>query len=546
MFGRGLLRRLVVLVVLTLVTAVVVPGVMAPSASADGCSLNVNVGDVSSLIEAVDCYNDQSPAGDYTITLTSDIEIGDHDDVEIDSDTDSGDLTIDGSGYKIFGDGYDEDYQLFIDNPGTGIVYIKDITFEGADDDAIEFPQGWLEVSDSTFTDNSYGIYGDPDCDLAQTSTLRVTDSSFTGTENNAIEFYSAFDIEIKNSFFDGVDADESAIYLENKCENAYGESRFVISDSNVMTSSNSYGIDAYGAVDIEVNNSLFSSNEEGLSLDNGESELAVVTVSDSTFIGNESSFGVKLIGNVDALISNSTFTLHDVGIYFDIDTLKNGGAGVVVSNSTVVNNGEGFFVYSPISVRSSILAENEDDCFEAALTSVCSDEGNNFRSGETSPPEFTLLSEGSLGELADNGCVIQTPNGCVPTIELLAGSNAIGAGSCTDLLTDQRGFLRSGSCDAGAYQRNGIAPTSEAGSAAPVPYPGPFTQMPELAGAPYGWGTSPVAAASPETPTAASPAGDGVAGLAYTGTTTTTLAYLAVGLIGFGALLVPVSRRRN
>ena len=91
--------------------------------------------------------------------------------------------------------------------------------------------------------------------------------------------------------------------------------------------------------------------------------------------------------------------------------------------------------------------------------------------------------------------------------------------------------------------------PTSEAGFAAAVPYPGPFTQMPEPAGAPYGWGTSPVAAASPETPTAepaAACAGDGVAGLAYTGTTTTTLAYLAVGLIGFGALLVPVSRRRN
>ena len=35
MFGRGLFRRLVVLVVLTLVTAVVVPGVMAPSASAN-------------------------------------------------------------------------------------------------------------------------------------------------------------------------------------------------------------------------------------------------------------------------------------------------------------------------------------------------------------------------------------------------------------------------------------------------------------------------------------------------------------------------------
>ena len=62
------------------------------------------------------------------------------------------------------------------------------------------------------------------------------------------------------------------------------------------------------------------------------------------------------------------------------------------------------------------------------------------------------------------------------------------------------------------------------------------------MAGAPH---LDPVAA-SPETPTAAAAAGDGVAGLAYTGTTTTTLAYLAVGLIGFGALLVPVSRRRN
>ena len=90
--------------------------------------------------------------------------------------------------------------------------------------------------------------------------------------------------------------------------------------------------------------------------------------------------------------------------------------------------------------------------------------------------------------------------------------------------------------------------PNSEAGFAVAVPYPGPFTQMPEPAGAPYGWGTSPVPAASPETPTAepAAAAGDGVAGLAHTGSTTTTLAYLAVGLIGFGALLVPASRRHN
>ena len=169
-------------------------------------------------------------------------------------------------------------------------------------------------------------------------------------------------------------------------------------------------------------------------------------------------------------------------------------------------------------------------------------------------------MSEGSLADFDDNGCVTTVAPltddsfaaSCLPTAELLASSNAVGAGDCSnvpvisegwdissgsfeDLLVsgvltfDQRGFTRSGSCDAGAYQRNGLAPTPEAGSAAPVPYPGPFTQTP----APAGTAPNPVAA-SPETPTAAAAAGDGVAGLAYTGTTTTTLAYLAVGLIGF------------
>ena len=45
-------------------------------------------------------------------------------------------------------------------------------------------------------------------------------------------------------------------------------------------------------------------------------------------------------------------------------------------------------------------------------------------------------------------------------------------------------------------------------GSAAPVPYPEPFTQTPEPTGAPYGWGTAPnPVAVSPETPTAEPPA---------------------------------------
>ena len=112
----------------------------------------------------------------------------------------------------------------------------------------------------------------------------------------------------------------------------------------------------------------------------------------------------------------------------------------------------------------------------------------NNFSSGDGSCPDsFETLSEGSLADFDDNGCVTTVAPltddsfaaSCLPTAELLASSNAVGAGDCSnvpvisegwdissgsfeDLLVsgvltfDQRGFTRSGSCDAGAYQRNG------------------------------------------------------------------------------------------
>ena len=353
MFGRGLLRRLVVLVALTLVTAVVVPGVMAPSASANGCGgFTFEVADIDELDDAIECYNNQSPEGDYTITLTSDIEIDDDSlGNAIDSDTDSGDLTIDGAGYEIFGDGND-DYHLLIENEGTGTVYIKNITFTGSDDDSIEWNGGNLDIRDSYFIDNNFDIYGGP-------------------------EGGPGGDLTVVNVVFSiGEDTQEGTDPINIDWEDAEAVMTVIICNS-------SFDVNGEPSIDIDTD------------IPDGD-------------------------GLVDLYLANNVF--------------------------------------------------NSDDDFELG-------EG------------VTVIDD-------------ETPETC-----------------------------------------QADEPT---GSAAPVPYPGPFTQMPELAGAPYGWGTSPVPAASPETPTAAAAAGDGVAGLAYTGTTTTTLAYLAVGLIGFGALLVPVSRRRN
>ena len=344
MLGRGLFRRLVVLVVLTLVTAVVVPGVMAPSASANGCGgFTFAVADMDELDDAIGCYNGQSPAGDYTITLTSDIEIdGDYLDNEIDSGTDSGDLTIDGAGYRIFGDGGNE-YLLDMDNDGTGTVYIKNITFTGADDEAIEWDGGNLDVRDSYFIDNDYDIYGGPDSGNGDLTLVNVVFSIGDDTQ--------------------GSDRPVSIFWRE---------------------------------------------------------PLQTLTV----------------------IICNSSFDAGgDPSIYVSTVPKGDGGEGLV--DLYLANN-----------------VFNSDNDFEL---------GDGVTVIDDESPETCQADE--------------------PT-----------------------------------------------GSAAAVPYPGPFTQMPEPAGD----------AASPETPTAASAAGDGVAGLAYTGTTTTTLAYLAVGLIGFGALLVPAGRRRN
>ena len=339
MLGRGLFRRLVVFVVLTLVTAVVVPGVMAPSASANGCGgFTFEVADIDELYDAISCYNGQSPEGDYTITLTTDIEIdGVYLDIEIDSGTDSGDLTIDGAGYRIFGDGND-DYHLDIENEGTGTVYIKNITFTGAESDSIDWDGGNLDIRDSFFIDNDYDIWGGPD---------------------------------------GGPGGDLTVV--------------------NVVFLVGEYTQEGTDPINIE-----------------WEDAEAVMTV----------------------IICNSSFDV----------------------------NGD-----------PSIEIETDDGLVDLYLANNVFNSDNDF-------------------ELEDGVTVIddETPETC-----------------------------------------QADEPT---GSAAAVPYPGPFTQMPEPAGD----------AASPETPTAASAAGDGVAGLAYTGTTTTTLAYLAVGLIGFGALLVPVSRRRN
>ena len=521
MAGLQGFRRLFVLVVLTMLAAVIVP---TATASANGCDLNMTVSTAAELANAINCYNSQTPPGDYTITLTDNIEITVTDDMRIDSSTDSGNLTIDGASYEISGDGFASgggsgDYQMEIDNPGTGIVYIKKITFTGAADDAIEIADGEVGIRDASFTDNPYGL----DIEGGKVS---IWNSTFTDNEFEGVDVEGVAEVLIRNSSFTdnygGIGVDDYASSIQ-------------IWDS-VFTNNTLRAIEKTGGGGtLSVTNSDISGTGDGVYIDNDSGNPVELKISDSTFIGSDDA-GVELYGDVDAEIRNSTFTDNDWGVYADSyyagSLLK-----VDIWSSTITGNSYGVEVETSsegpgLKVSSSIVAGNSTTDCDGDID----DGGSNFDSDGTCVG-FAELTTGSLGVLADNGCVTQTPDGCAQTIELLADSNAIDAGSCTLLLADQRGFTRSGSCDAGAYEYGAEHPGPK------IAYTGPFTVIPEPADGLYGFGSPSPVAAEPLTESAAD---GGVAGLAHTGSTTTVLAQLAVALIGAGALLAPLGRRRK
>jgi predicted outer membrane repeat protein len=220
--------------------------------------------------------------------------------------------------------------------------------------------------------------------------------------------------------------------------------------------------------------------NGGGISTDNG-----TVTLSRSTISGNEThgnGGGIAVVqGNL--IMTNGTIALNNAdvnggGIY------NQGDVGTVdIYSSTIAYNdaghdfnvgfGGGIYVYvSPntFSLSNTILARNTinnqlnaDDCTTSLSYVVLL--GRNLAINMDnclvySGDAWTLDPALSLGPLQYNG-------GPTATIAPLAGSNAIDGTSitgsvCNDaqsntLTTDQRGYPRTGACDVGAVEYDGI-----------------------------------------------------------------------------------------
>lgn len=206
-------------------------------------------------------------------------------------------------------------------------------------------------------------------------------------------------------------------------------------------------GLFIQGNVTATIHNSTISNNSTAVS-GGGISNSGTLSIANSTLSGNFTD------GDGGGIISNGTVELSSV-------TITNNSAG----GSDSFGNGGGVSnVGGAITLRSTIIAGNIDlsggnnpDCF-GTLTSARYNLIENT-TGCTITGNTTGNQTGAsavLGPLNENG-------GATQTHALLAGIPAINAGNpagCRDengsaLNTDQRNFVRNGTCDIGSFERN-------------------------------------------------------------------------------------------
>ena len=278
---------------------------------------------------------------------------------------------------------------------------------------AIEItPDSILTVNNSTFSNNSVGIYNN-------VGTLTVNNSTFN---NNATSISNNGMLTVNNSTFNG----------------------------NVSTISLGGGIaNSNTAV---VNNSIFSNNsaDKGGGIYNEE----MLTVNNSTFSNNSANNGGGIYNELFAFnvtINNSTF-----------------------SNNSA-DSGGGIYGRGPITFKNTLIVNSTsggnckfDSSFGGGIHNVA---GVNFADDNTCPG-FTQVTSAqlNLGSLADNGGPTQTIALLPGSVAIDAALD------CTDyngsmLATDQRGVARpqGAACDVGAFELEQRAPFNFSGFFQPV-----------------------------------------------------------------------------
>lgn len=342
--------------------------------------------------------------------------------------------TFSGNSARLTGGGiYNESSNLTI----SGSTFSENTTeYQGGG--AIRNYGGTTTISDSTISGNSAGGIS------TRRGSLNIHNTMVSNNNGSAVENEGG-DLTIVDSTFVGNSAGDGAGILNRTGTVTITRSTF----SN--NSATRYG----GAI---------SSSDE-----------SAMTISDSSFIGNSAGSESGAINNYQSalFIINSTFTENSTDYGGAIST---GRRNTTIVHSTIYGNsarirGGGIFVGAngAINLSNSIIAGNN-----AA-------EGPDIY-GEVNSLSGNLIgnSQGALGlwasDLLQGDLLLSPPadnGGPTPTMALQIGSPAIDAIPAEDcvwdddgdpntpavqLLADQRGALRTGPCDAGAFEF-GIAP---------------------------------------------------------------------------------------
>ncbi len=335
---------------------------------------------------------------------------------------------------------------------------------------------GTLTVTNSSFSGNistySGGIFNSG-------GTLTVTNSSLSGNMSNSLGgggiYHQGGTLTVTDSKFTGNNAGPSSgggIYNQG--------GNLIIRGATF--SDNVAGYDGGGIYNsggtLTLTNSTLTNNR---ALDGGGIFSAgIVTITNSTFSGNQSGhhgIGGGILNSGTLNISNSTFSQNSAPDGTG-GAIQNGGS-LTVTNSTFSGNaakfrGAGLYNAGDVSITSATFSDNnalnavgntiysesgtlklKNSIIANASANNCfgslSDQGYNleYSGGNSNSCGFTnhpVTGDPLLTPLADNG-------GSTPTLALMAGSQAIGQGTCNSGDTDQRGVTRQIPCTIGAYE---------------------------------------------------------------------------------------------
>jgi hypothetical protein len=379
--------------------------------------------------------------------------------------------------------------------------------YQGAGQGGGLYNQGTLTVSNSTLSSNSAGSGFSVGGGIYNAGTLTVSSSTLSGNSAwSGCGIYNSGTLTVSNSTLSG---NSASGYYNWGGGGIYNSGTLTVSNSTLSGNSGGYG-DGGGIFNggtLTVTDSTLSGNSALASGGGIRNAGGRLTVSNSTLSGNSAQYGGGIV-NVSgtATVTGSTLSgnsaLYGGGIHnyygtltVTASTLSDNSAAldgggiytfginpVTLTNVTLTANrantgggtwhGGGLFVDSgsplPVLLHNTLIAGN----FRGATGTTADD----VASGLDPSGDYNLIGDGTgmsglsngvngnlvgsaaapidprLGPLQDNG-------GPTKTHALLPGSPALNAGNPSQLgVADQRGVVRAGGVNIGAYQASASA----------------------------------------------------------------------------------------